>query len=180
MKTPKKTFTLPDLQRLREQAITASGPFDGSPLAHRAGVARLLSDWIEDLEDERARERKRLRDIREQTREAALKIARMDHPLPWVKGSDTSKAAAEKMERLAKSWRVKIYTYLRACPGGKTADELERELGIHPNTLTPRIRKLDELGLVVRTERTRETSHGAQAQVIVAAEHADDQPSLAI
>ena len=50
---------------------------------------------------------------------------------------------------------------------GITRDELEAGIGLNGNAVRPRVRELQEAGLIEETERTRRTRSGSQAAVLV-------------
>jgi hypothetical protein len=84
--------------------------------------------------------------------------------LPYVKHSDTSKAAAESMREDAGTLRHKLYSWLY--DNGPATDE-EAQLGIpmSPNTQRPRRRELQQAGLVYDTGERRKTKSGRRAVV---------------
>lgn len=95
--------------------------------------------------------------------------------LPFQRHSETSRAAALAAEPAAASMRGRVLAALRqAGPAGLTDDEMQVRLAMNPSTQRPRRVELARAGLVVETDRTRETRGGRAASVWVAAEHAAD------
>lgn len=95
---------------------------------------------------------------------------------PFVAGSATSQAAAERVDPRAE-WRV--YDYIARCgPEGATDDEVEVALRMRHQTASARRRTL-VLKLKVRaTERTRRTRSGRLARVWVVSDMRDPLPQL--
>ena len=92
--------------------------------------------------------------------------------IPYIKGSETSKAAAESVKHLVGSNKVKIYQYLINCGNfGATDDEIEAALSM--KHARPRRRDLEEIGAVERTTTKRVTRSGREAFVYVAIPGAD-------
>jgi hypothetical protein len=85
----------------------------------------------------------------------------------YVKGSSTSLAAAIDNLPRAGTQKARILTYLSTVDGA-TRDEIERDLNLSGNAVRPRVKELQEEGLVEETERTRRTRSGSQATVLVA------------
>ena len=86
-------------------------------------------------------------------------------PAPSVRGSVTSAAAADSMDRstLNRLQRL-IYDYVRDQPGGATDEEIARACGLNPSTARPRRIELVRRGLVVESG-TRKTASGRMASV---------------
>lgn len=178
LKEPKKTFTLDDLREIRNNIRNGVGKFAPFGRANMTppesrGALKLLGCWISDLEEERVAEMKRVQALRKTTREEAVALAKRTTSLPYQPESSTSRQAAQEFVAEAPNYRVSILAYLLKFPYGKTAHQLEVEMEIHPNTLTPRLRELKEMGLVVDSGRTRENPSGMDASVLVAWKHAD-------
>lgn len=86
-------------------------------------------------------------------------------PAPSVRGSVTSAAAADSMDRstLNRLQRL-IYDYLRDCPDGATDEEIAHACGMNPSTARPRRIELARRGLVIEAG-TRKTASGRNAVV---------------
>lgn len=94
--------------------------------------------------------------------------------LPYVRGSDTSRAAAESMEHIAPTLRHKVYqAILGRGAHGATDDEVVHVIGLPHRTVTARRRELERMGAVYRTEVRRPTSSGRSAGVYQAVAGAD-------
>jgi len=92
----------------------------------------------------------------------------------YVKGSDTSRAAAESMEAIAPTLRHKVYHHILSKGAhGATDDEVVQALGLAHRTITARRRELEREGAVYRTEQRRPTSSGRTAGVYMAVEGFD-------
>jgi hypothetical protein len=93
---------------------------------------------------------------------------------PYVKGSETSKAAAEKAAKNKDILREKVYAFIdKQGPHGATDQEVEAGTGIPGNTVRPRRGELAKRGRVVKTDRKRPTASGSGAGVWVAARFAE-------
>ena len=91
---------------------------------------------------------------------------------PFV-DSATSQAAADSIEPTRGTLQHDIHGYIRKMKRyGTTADQIEDKLGISLNTVRPRLRELEEMGLIAKTERTRPTRSGRQAKLYVSHEYA--------
>ena len=66
--------------------------------------------------------------------------------MPEAKALDVHKA-------LADDTRFRLYRYLRLSGRPVSVRELAKVLGLHPNTLRPHLRRLEEVGLVARETR---------------------------
>lgn len=89
--------------------------------------------------------------------------------VPYVKGSDTSEAAAASMQPIAPTLRHKVYDYiLGQGEQGATDDEVVGALGMAHRTATARRRELERMGAVYRTENRRQTTSGRTAGVYMA------------
>lgn len=93
---------------------------------------------------------------------------------PHVAGSATSKAAGESVDCLSmrqKVWRIIVYQSSCSTAYGKrygaTDDEIEQQLNLRHQTVSPRRRELVLLGKVVDSGRTRPTRSGRRATVWV-------------
>lgn len=84
--------------------------------------------------------------------------------------SPTSREAAVKIEPKKGSLQHDVWRFIRLRNGhGATAQEVERGLDLSGNTVRPRLRELEEMQLIRKTDRTRETESGRAAVVYVAA-----------
>jgi len=92
---------------------------------------------------------------------------------PFQKTSDTSVRAAENIEphRETQEFRV-LQAYRRAGQAGRTMAQVEIELGIGIPSVCARTNKLEEKGLIVKTDRERETHRGGKGAVYVGREFA--------
>lgn len=94
--------------------------------------------------------------------------------VPYVKGSETSKAAAESIKHVVGSTKVRIYQYMMQCgEHGATDDEIEVALGMSHQTASARRRNLEQIGACKKTSRKRPTRSGRAAAVYVAVADAD-------
>lgn len=94
--------------------------------------------------------------------------------IPYVRGSETSKAAAESIKHSATSDRVKVFNYLVQCgKRGATDDEIEAALDMRHQTASARRRSLENDQAVRKTDRKRKTRSGRSAYVYVAESGAD-------
>jgi hypothetical protein len=87
------------------------------------------------------------------------------HP-PYVKGSDTSKAAADSVDSSAAAMRLKIDAMaLHRGPVGITCDEVEVSLSMLHQTASARIRELVQQGWLVDSGLRRMTRRNRKATV---------------
>jgi hypothetical protein len=76
--------------------------------------------------------------------------------LPYVKGSDTSKAAADSMIKLAGHWRRRVYECIAlAGAAGMTCDEVEAKLGGKHQNISARVRELAKGGHIYFDQKVR-------------------------
>lgn len=88
---------------------------------------------------------------------------------PSVKGSDTSKAAAESVKHDAKHLRAACYVHVLASGEvGVTCDEVETIMDGRHQTISPRIRELVSEGRIIDSGRRRKTRSGRNAAVYIA------------
>ncbi len=91
--------------------------------------------------------------------------------LPYVSGSETSKAAAEKAKPNAASQRARVLKLItESCwrdDPGLTDEEIQDRLGLTGNTQRPRRMELLKTGVVKDSGRTRKTKSGREAVVWV-------------
>lgn len=92
-------------------------------------------------------------------------------PIKYVRGSDTSRAAAESIEPSAASMRGRILNLIRYAENGLTCDEAEQITGMRHQTVSARIRELFESGHIVflsdEPNGKRQTRSGRMARVYV-------------
>jgi hypothetical protein len=89
--------------------------------------------------------------------------------IPYQRGSDTSKAAAESQKGRAPAIIERIYRFLVGCgEGGATDDEIKIALGLLASTAGARRRDLETMGGCVKTKMRRTTMNGGIATVHVA------------
>lgn len=94
---------------------------------------------------------------------------------PYVKDSDTSKAAAESIVSNAGAIRSQIYRHIQAHgERGCTCDEIESQLCISHQTASARIRELKVGGLLDQCGK-RNTRSGRKADVHVVVRVADGE-----
>jgi hypothetical protein len=90
---------------------------------------------------------------------------------PFAKRSETSEAAAVAIEPRRGTLQWKVHRFVRSRGHqGATRQEIADLLGIAENTVRPRITELIALGLVRKTDRTRETRAGRSAEILVSHE----------
>jgi hypothetical protein len=87
--------------------------------------------------------------------------------------TDTSLEAAVRIMPHRDSMRERIFHWFsgRGADGG-ISDEVEVALGMRHQTASARVRELELLGKLVKTEARRRTSSGRRAQVLVVPEKA--------
>lgn len=87
---------------------------------------------------------------------------------PPHNGTDTSKAAAEKAKPKAKTVRQQLFELIAAAgPQGMTADEVGSSTGRPAQSVSARLKELQELGLIKDSGRRRDTRYGRAARVYV-------------
>lgn len=86
-----------------------------------------------------------------------------NRPVPSVKGSDTSEAAAESMEKCAATLRSRALIIIANYPS--TCDEIEVEMAGKHQTISPRIWELKNMGLIADSGVRRRTRSGRNAAV---------------
>ena len=84
-------------------------------------------------------------------------------------GTATERQAAMSVIGHAKTLRDRAYQWLieQGARGG-TRDELDQVLAITPNVTQPRLRELEQMELIRKTDRRRPTRSGRSAVVYVA------------
>ena len=81
----------------------------------------------------------------------------------------TSKAAAVAIEPTKGSLQWQVWIFIkRQLTYGATAQQVEVGLGVSGNTVRPRLRELEEMQLIRKTDQTRDTTSGRAAVVYVA------------
>ena len=85
---------------------------------------------------------------------------------PYVRGSETSRAAAERIAPNANTLRAAVYAFLVRCERhGATDEEVCDALGMGGSTERPRRVELVDGGFVVDSGRQRQTRSGRRAVV---------------
>jgi hypothetical protein len=85
---------------------------------------------------------------------------------PHVRGSATSKAAADSVAECAGNLRNKVLTCIADTgAAGSTCDEIEQALQLRHQTCSARIVELVNAGKILKTDRTRRTRSGRAAAV---------------
>ncbi len=85
---------------------------------------------------------------------------------PYVKGSETSREAAEKIEPVKYTMQDRIVVFASGAQStGVTVDEVERFLGMLHQSAGARVRELVLAGKLVDSEQTRKTRSGRNAVV---------------
>tara|TARA_A100001035_G_scaffold233752_1_gene196582 strand:+ start:157 stop:480 length:324 start_codon:yes stop_codon:yes gene_type:complete len=92
---------------------------------------------------------------------------RYPHHPGYVKGSDTSEAAARALAGPASSLRASVLEFIYQAPKGATDDEIEQALGMRHQTASARRRELVLIGLVMDSGERRATRSGRTATVWV-------------
>lgn len=102
-----------------------------------------------------------------------ITTAMRDRTIPYKRGSETSKAAAELVRPKTPSYRAAIEGFLKGRGAqGATNDEVMATLSIQIQTVCPRMKELRVDGLVIDSGRTRKTRSGREAVVWVCKEYA--------
>jgi predicted transcriptional regulator len=86
--------------------------------------------------------------------------------VPYVRGSDTSRDAAESMRPHVSHIEGEIMVILRAL-GGCTCDEIEAETNLAHQTASARLKGLRDKGLIKFSGAKRPTRSGRAAMVYV-------------
>lgn len=90
--------------------------------------------------------------------------------VPHVRGSETSKAAAESMRGHAQSIEERVMAYIEERgEHGATCDEVEIDLNLSHQTASARFSKLKRVGRIVATGKKRKTRSGRGANVMMCA-----------
>lgn len=92
-------------------------------------------------------------------------MARYPNKPGHVKGSETSKAAADKMDESAPSMRARIYRYIKA-NGPVTCGEVELALNMRHQSCSARIREL-VLGKWIKPNGNQRKNPGSNAMAML-------------
>lgn len=90
---------------------------------------------------------------------------KLEPTLPYVSGSDTSKAAAESHAPASVSALKSLMLRFIAYSGGATCDEIEASLGLRHQTASARIKELKDTQKIRDTGTRRRTRSGRMAAV---------------
>ena len=94
--------------------------------------------------------------------------------IPYVKGSETSRAAADSIKHSAPSDKTRVFQFIVQCGKyGATDDEIESALNMRHQSASARRRNLELAGAVIKTDRKRKTRSGRSAYVYTADPTAD-------
>jgi hypothetical protein len=89
-----------------------------------------------------------------------------DRPAPYVRVSETSRAAATSIEPVSGTLRAIVLAFVRGRgTQGATCDEVEIALGMKHQTASARIRELAQAKLIRQASERRATSSGRSAAV---------------
>ena len=100
--------------------------------------------------------------------------------MKYVRGSETSRRAAEEIEMNADSLRGRTYRYLIGRGNrGATDEEIQTASGMNPSTQRPRRVELVERGLVKDSGQTRLTKSSRSAVVWISVQHGESNEQLA-
>jgi len=90
--------------------------------------------------------------------------------LPYAKGSDTSREAAESMKPVAGDLRERVYRRIKESDtDGITCDALEVALGLSHQTCSARVNELRNAGRIVDSGLRKRTRSGRKAVVYTVA-----------
>lgn len=93
-----------------------------------------------------------------------------EQSLPYAKGRETSKAAAESMLPHAGTLRAMVYDEIKARGSiGATSDEIEHVFDMLHQTISPRVYELAKAGFIVDSGKRRSTRSYRRAIVWIAA-----------
>ena len=88
----------------------------------------------------------------------------------FVRGSETSRSAAESIQPAAQSLRSQVLAcVVDAGDAGRTCDEIEALLSGRHQTISARVRELSQRGFIKRNGNVRKTRSGRNAAVYVEA-----------
>jgi predicted transcriptional regulator len=89
--------------------------------------------------------------------------------VPYVRGSDTSRAAADSMAPHVSAIESDVLAYVKRKHGyGSTCDEIEYAMGLAHQTASARLKGLADKGLIRDSGARRKTRSGRAARVYVA------------
>lgn len=92
----------------------------------------------------------------------------VEEAAPFVRGSDTSAGAADRIESAAATLRAKVLRHLKENALGLTDEEMQERLDMNPSTERPRRIELVNAGDVKDSGQRRRTHSGRWAVVWVA------------
>lgn len=99
--------------------------------------------------------------------------------LPYQRGSDTSKAAAESMEEVAPAILTQVLLFIkRSGKHGANYDEIVVALNRDKPTISARCNELKRLGKIVDSGKRRMTRSGRPAAVYLAKEVASGEGEM--
>jgi CRP-like cAMP-binding protein len=88
------------------------------------------------------------------------------------RSSDTSKAAAARIQPVSAKMQRRILDYIKSRgDDGATYDEVVSELGLEKPTVAGRLNDLKRAGLIADTGRRRPTRSGSSASVVTPTSH---------
>ena len=107
-----------------------------------------------------------------ETNESVLSKDVPEEPTPkFVRGSDTSRAAAKGIAPSASALRLQILEWIRDLGAwGATSDEIERMYDLKHQTCSARLSELKKSGELIDSGKRRETRSGSKAAVLVCKE----------
>lgn len=89
-------------------------------------------------------------------------------PLPYARGSKTSRKAAESMRSYAASQRMQILQFIKSRGVyGATCDETEIALNLSHQTASARFSDLKKISAIRETSQERSTRTGSMASVCI-------------
>ncbi len=88
--------------------------------------------------------------------------------VPYVRGSDTSRAAADSMVPHVSAIERCVLNFVSAYHEGATCDEIEFAMGLAHQTASARLKGLSDKGLIKDSGARRKTRSGRAARVYVA------------
>ena len=88
--------------------------------------------------------------------------------LPFARGSDTSRAAAESMSEYAGVIRERVWKFIKSRGAyGATSDEVEEALDVPHQTISARINELENRDRLIDSGQRRRTRSDRDARVMV-------------
>ncbi|MDR7037365.1 putative transcriptional regulator [Methylobacterium sp. BE186] len=88
---------------------------------------------------------------------------------PFVRGSDTSERAADRIAGSVSHLRKVVLDAIERASSGMTCDECEHVTGLRHQTCSARVRELVQLGLIKDSGARRPTRSGRNARVYLRA-----------